>query len=157
MFFNVCILDLMQPFMCFAGQWWGLRLAVFSDSASPRNLELMLLGWTGRLTPRAWWYARLHPQCVVPPRHRAATMVAVDVLPWLPSPVVRTSGSLLLCLCCTLWCVVSLIHAFPFPKNCPLVVTASYGLVLCMIKFFFGRITPLFSFLLVVTAHIRWL
>jgi hypothetical protein len=46
---------------------------------------------------------------------------------------------------------------FPFLKNCPLAVTASYGLVLCMIKFSFGRITPLFASLHVVTAHIRLL
>jgi hypothetical protein len=100
--------------MCFAGQWWGHRPAVVSDSASPRNLELMLLGWPGRLTPRARWYARLHPLRVLPPQYRAATMVAEDVWPWLHSPLVSISGSLPLC--CTLWCVlVNVIHAFPFP------------------------------------------
>jgi hypothetical protein len=43
----------------------------------------------------------------LPPRHRAATMVlvVVDVRPRLHAPPVSSSGSLLPCLLCTLWCV----------------------------------------------------
>jgi hypothetical protein len=36
------------------------------------------------------------------PRHRAATMVVVDVWPWLHAPSVSSSGSLLPFLLCTL-------------------------------------------------------
>jgi hypothetical protein len=102
--------------MCFAGQpSVSLRLAVVSDSASPRNLELMLLGWPGvshlecggmlGCTPTMYYLLGTVPQ---PWRQ---WMFGLGYAP----PLASTVGSLLPCLCCTLCCVlVNAIHAFPF-------------------------------------------
>jgi hypothetical protein len=55
----------------------------------------------------------------------------------------------------TMMCSSQCNSCFFFFCSSPLAVTASYGLVLCMLKFTLGRIAPLFASLLVVTAHYK--
>jgi hypothetical protein len=114
----------------------AFRLALVLDSFSPRNLDLMLLGWPGH--PRRLQHSPpARTTSSAPCRNHGGSGCSASAT--LHSG--EHLGFLLPCLCCTLWCVLVL---FLFCSS-PLVPYWKLWLVLCMIKFSLRRIAPLFA------------